>query len=183
MSSNRAAPASCKAWPFLRPPLGSACAELPMVALMRNHRRKERLVLRTRGSHRREHRRTRRPGHDMADSRRPGGERYGFSVPQDVGRRRPSTGSRLEPLCPGEIGEDDRAGGRDVRHEDAVPLADRRRPPVVGRMPISREALTWKVEWDDRAPRKLRRLDRSVQRTILRPSLRLGAHPGTRTSA
>ena len=35
-------------------------------------------------------------------------------------------------------------------------------------MPISRLALIWKVEWDDRARRELRRLDRSVQRTILR---------------
>ena len=35
-------------------------------------------------------------------------------------------------------------------------------------MPISRAALIWKVEWDDRARRELRRLDRSVQRTILR---------------
>ena len=35
-------------------------------------------------------------------------------------------------------------------------------------MPISRAALIWRVEWDDRARRELRRLDRSVQRTILR---------------
>ena len=28
--------------------------------------------------------------------------------------------------------------------------------------------MTWRVEWDDRARRELRRLDHSVQRTILR---------------